>query len=146
MIQNCIIFLCLSCLVRFNAFRYNIRQQSWSKFSIPSSISKRSSQRIMETQRLESNKLKSSIANIQTIRSRNRIFEQLLRFVKWNEFFPRISSIVISLVEPTVAGGVLSGGLHAISGCLILTAEDNISNLQKTIQVPITWRHYFPYR
>jgi hypothetical protein len=39
--------------------------------------------------------------------------------LKWNSYSARLFSILISLVEPTIAGGLLSGGLHAITGKLI---------------------------
>lgn len=39
--------------------------------------------------------------------------------LKWNSYSARLFSILLSLVEPTIAGGLLSGGLHAITGKLI---------------------------
>lgn len=36
--------------------------------------------------------------------------------LKWNSNGVRLLSTLTSLVEPTIAGGLLSGGLHAITG------------------------------
>ena len=50
----------------------------------------------------------------------NNLLHLLYSFVlKWNSYSVRLLSILISLVEPTIAGGLLSGGLHAITGSFL---------------------------